>query len=154
MLAAGQSYDVSPVGRLTVANVVLFAVVCIAPAATASPAALQFLRTPSGNIRCALTWGDEPTQLRCDILTGVRPLPPKPASCEFDWGAGYRLDRTGRARITCVSDTAAGPGTRVLRYGTTWRRLGFTCTSRRVGLRCQNTVGHGFFLSRAHSFRF
>jgi hypothetical protein len=43
---------------------------------------------------------------------------------------------------------------RVLRYGTTWRRDGFTCRSRIVGLRCRNASVHGFFLSRQRSYAF
>jgi hypothetical protein len=41
-----------------------------------------------------------------------------------------------------------------LRYGAKWSRGGFTCTSKQIGLRCRNRGGHGFFLSRAHSYRF
>jgi hypothetical protein len=36
----------------------------------------------------------------------------------------------------------------VLAYGETWRKRGFTCYSRAIGLTCRNTQGHGFFLSR------
>jgi hypothetical protein len=34
------------------------------------------------------------------------------------------------------------------------RVSGFSCTSRRTGLRCRNRSGHGFSLSRTRSFRF
>ena len=37
---------------------------------------------------------------------------------------------------------------------TTWRRGGFVCASTKAGLRCRNRSGHGFFLSRQHSYRF
>ncbi len=123
--------------------------------AQSSPASssLIFFRTPSRNINCLATFEHAPS-LRCDINSGVKPLPPRPASCDFDWGAGYFLDRTGRARVSCVSDAAASPTAKVVAYGTTWRRAPFTCTSKRIGLRCTNASGHGFFLSRAHSYRF
>jgi hypothetical protein len=61
---------------------------------------------------------------------------------------------TGRVHVTCHGDTAIDPHARVLRYGTTWRGGGFTCTSKTTGLRCRNRSGHGFFMSRQHSYRF
>ena len=124
----------------------------LVPTAGGSPAASAFFRTPSRNIWCA--WTSTEAVLRCDILSGVRPLPPRPPSCDFDWGAGYRLARTGAARILCVSDSVVASSARVVRYRQTWRGGGFTCTSRTIGLRCRNTAGHGFFLSRQRSFRF
>jgi len=36
------------------------------------------------------------------------------------------MNRTGRVAITCHGDTAILPNARVLRYGTRWRRAGFT----------------------------
>jgi uncharacterized protein DUF6636 len=39
-------------------------------------------------------------------------------------------------------------------YGGKWSRGGFTCLSRKAGLRCRNRSGHGFFLSKQHSYRF
>jgi hypothetical protein len=56
--------------------------------------------------------------------------------------------------VTCHGDTAIDPHAPVLAYGKTWRRNGFTCTSKAIGLRCTNTSGHGFFISRARSYRF
>ena len=61
---------------------------------------------------------------------------------------------SGHAHVSCVSDSVHSPSARVLRYGTTWRRDGFVCRSSRAGLRCRNASGHGFFLSRQHSFAF
>jgi hypothetical protein len=130
---------------------VVAVLVVIAAPARAEPAS-YFFRTPSKNIYCA--WLSASPVLRCDILSGVRPLPPKPPSCDFDWGAGFDLRRTGRARILCVSDSVVTSAAKVLRYGQTWRRGGFTCISRTVGLRCRNSSSHGFFLSRQRSYRF
>jgi hypothetical protein len=110
----------------------------------------EFFRTPSKNIRC----GYFARQLRCDIASGLRPLPSKPTSCDFDWGQTYFLSRTGRAAIGCVSDSVFSPTARVLSYGTTWRKGGITCRSRATGLRCMNAIGHGFVMSRARSSRF
>ncbi len=115
---------------------------------------LVFFRTPSRNIGCVAssTFG---AYLRCDILSGLKPRPPKPARCTLDWGFGYTVKTTGRTFQTCAGDTAYSPGAKVIRYGATWNVLGrFRCTSRRVGLRCSNRSGHGFFLSRERSYRF
>ena len=109
-------------------------------------------RTPSGNIGCAyLHLSSQPVVLRCDIRSGVRPLPPRPKSCSLDWGVGYVMQQRGRAHVLCASDTVADPKAKVLAYGQT-RHLGvFVCTSTRAGLRCANATGNGFFLSREHS---
>jgi hypothetical protein len=60
----------------------------------------------------------------------------------------------GRARIVCASDSVFSPALRRFPYGTTWRRNGFTCTVRKIGLRCVNRSKNGFFLSRQRSYRF
>ena len=125
----------------------------ILAAAGSAGAGIVSFRMPSRNIECAEFTGTRAT-LRCDIRSGVKPLPPKPASCEFDWGAGFVMGRRGRAHVSCVSDSVHSPSARLLRYGTTWRRDGFVCVSRTTGLRCRNAAGHGFFLSRRHSFAF
>ena len=144
MLAAG--YDRS-VRRLVVA------ICALGATAGAAHGGIVSFRMPSGNIYCAELTGVRAT-LRCDIRSGVKPLPPKPASCRFDWGAGFTMGRRGRARVSCVSDSVYNPSARVLRYGTTWRRDGFVCVSRPAGLRCRNASGHGFFLSRRRSYAF
>jgi hypothetical protein len=53
-----------------------------------------------------------------------------------------------------AGDTAVDKRAKVLRYGSKWSRGGFTCASRRTGLRCRNRSGHGWFLSRPHSYKF
>jgi hypothetical protein len=121
-------------------------------AAIVFAAASGFFQTPSRNIGCA--YDSSPAFLRCDIRSGLKPRPPKPRNCPLDWGDSYELAPTGRALYTCHGDTAIDPTSRVLKYGTRWSRGGFTCASRKAGLRCSNRSGHGFFLSRAHSFRF
>jgi hypothetical protein len=54
---------------------------------------------------------------------------------------------SSRAKTFCAGDTALAQGP-ILAYGAKLRILGFTCLSRRDGLRCTNRAGHGFFLSR------
>jgi len=105
--------------------------------------------TPSHGIGCVYS----NNVLRCDVTGGVVPLPPRPKSCELDWGQGYWLKPTGRAAVVCAGDTALG-ATTIVRYGTIWRHGAIACASSPDGLRCTNADHHGFFLSRggAHSF--
>lgn len=113
-------------------------------------------RMPSGNIYCAYEhFSFAPIDLRCEIRTKVRPLPPKPASCgDAAWGEGYSMRQRGPARILCISDTVYDPKAKVLAYGTT-RQFGiFRCSSSAAGLRCVNSTGDGFFLSKQHSYTF
>jgi hypothetical protein len=137
--------------------VVLLCVV-LAFASSAAAAGLVVFQTPSKNIGCAylpaMSRGDVPT-LRCEIGSGLRPLPHHPHRCiQGDFGQAVAMTRRGRAAAICISDTVRTPSARVLRYGRTLRVGGFTCTSRRTGLRCTNAAGHGWLLSRQHSFLF
>jgi hypothetical protein len=112
-------------------------------------------RMPSGNVYCAYEhYSFAPKDLRCEIRSGVKPLPPKPSWCDVDWGAGFAMRQTGLAHILCVGDTIYDPKAKVLAYGRTWTGGGFSCTSQVAGLRCTNPRGHGFFLSRGHSYAF
>jgi uncharacterized protein DUF6636 len=129
-------------------------VVVLTPSAAPASTVISF-RTPSGNIGCVYASGLGPApSLRCDIRSGLRPRPPRPRGCDLDWGDSYDLGRTGRATVTCHGDTAILPRARVLRYGSSWTRSGFVCTSRVSGLRCRNASDHGFFLSKQRSYRF
>jgi hypothetical protein len=119
-------------------------------------AAIYFFRTPSSNIGCL--YSAEPgaggPYLRCDILSGLKPAPKRPKGCTLDWKYGYRLRPTGPALTVCAGDTAVNRRAKPIPYGGKWSRGGFTCLSRKTGLRCHNRSGHGFFLSKQHSYRF
>ena len=117
---------------------------------------IVFFRTPSGNIGCVYAPAEQGRQasLRCDIRSGLRPKPARPARCDLDYGDSYELPRSGRAIVVCHGDTALDPHAPVLAYGRIWRRGGLACSSKAVGLRCTNARRHGFFMSRAHSYRF
>jgi hypothetical protein len=127
---------------------------------TATGAALaasgaETFRTPSGNIYCAYEhYSFAPIDLRCEIRSDIKPLPPRPRACNADWGAGYAMRQTGRPYVLCISDTIYDAKARVFPYGTTWRGGAFSCSSKTTGLRCTNRSGHGFFLSRERSFAF
>lgn len=106
--------------------------------------------TPSKNIYCTYFKGDGPTSLRCDIQKVSNRLPPRPRDCDLDWGRAFEVTEGARtASRICVGDTVADPGVRVLPYGQTWQRGGFTCQSSESGLTCRNANGAGFELSRA-----
>lgn len=130
------------------AGLVAITVLLAAAAPTPADAASAYFETPSRNIACAWFSGYGGV-LRCEIRSLLRPMPPRPASCDVDWAYGISIGRTGRARVLCAGDTIRRTGNvRVLAYGTTWRRGGFRCASAVIGLRCTNASGHGFFLSR------
>ena len=113
-----------------------------------SAAPFPGFHTPSRNIYCGYNApsGGYPASLRCDVLSGLKPEPRR--RCELDW-TGLAMSPTGRGEAVCAGDTIADPRLRVLAYGRTWKHAQFTCVSKRTGLTCRNTRGHGFFLSRA-----
>jgi hypothetical protein len=131
--------------RLVALAVLLGALAAAVPAS----AAVSF-HSPSGNIRCVIA---PKTYTRCDITSRAWRPPPKPRTCEFDWGNTLEVGLRGRGKFGCVSD-AIDPG-RVLPYGESITRGRFRCRSRTSGMRCVNTRnGHGFALSRQRVGRF
>ena len=129
----------------------LLAAVLLLAVPAAADAKYKDFRTPSGNIGCGFI--DDPQYLRCDILQSSD-IPPKPASCDLDYGHAYGLKRRGRTQILCHGDTVLRRNAPVLRYGRTKHLGNFTCESKRTGLTCFNLAGHGFVLSRANIRRF
>jgi hypothetical protein len=118
-------------------------------AASQASAAVSF-HSPSGNIRCVIA---AKVYTRCDITQRDWRPPPKPRTCDFDWGNTLEVAFRGRGKFGCVSD-AIDPG-RVLAYGESIQRGRFRCRSRRSGMRCMNTRNrHGFALSRERVRRF
>ena len=106
-------------------------------------------KTPSSNIFCSIYAIDGNWEIRCDILETTNRPPPRPADCNLDWGNAFFMTPTGRASRICHGDTVANPNYPSLAYGQTFRYQGFTCVSRTIGLRCTNSRGRGFELSRA-----
>jgi hypothetical protein len=127
----------------------------LALAGTAHAAVFAF-RTPSSNIGCVFNSdpGFGGVFLRCDILSGLKPAPTRPRGCTLDWKYGYRVRPTGKTLTVCAGDTAVNRRAKVVPYGARWSKGGFTCLSQKAGLRCRNRSGHGFFLSKQHSYRF
>lgn len=143
--------------KLAAVSISAFAAALFAGVVLAAPTVgIATFRTPSGNIGCVYAPAEPGlgASLRCDIRSGLRPKPARPRKCDLDYGDSYELFKTGRPVVTCHGDTALDPHAPVLTYGRVWRRNGFTCTSKSTGLRCSNATGHGFFMSRRHSYRF
>lgn len=114
-------------------------------------AGAPILRTPSGNIECTL----DPSKgfgVVCNAIKHAWTLPPKPASCEFEWTDAVFLQPAGRPRFWCSSNAAIYSGEAWPRfdfpYGAAVTSSGITCTSRVSGVTCTNRDKHGFFLSR------
>lgn len=106
---------------------------------------LESFVTPTQNIGCSLA-GDV---ARCDIDERSWSPPPRPASCDVDWGQGILVDDTGKGRFVCAGDTSRDLSAPVLAYGEDSRVGDFNCASRPNGVTCENrSTGHGFLLNR------
>src|SRR5262245_40404016 len=104
---------------------------------------MVYFQSPSHNIACVIVSDG----VRCDIRKHSWVAPPKPASCDVDYGGGLSLTDHGKGHYTCAGDTLLGSG-KVLPYGRS-RTLGdFRCTSKKSGMRCVNERNrHGFLLA-------
>ncbi|MCK5756621.1 MAG: hypothetical protein KAH46_28340 [Mycobacterium sp.] len=129
--------------KLVVAAAAVGAIGCLGlPTAGAD---LVGFTSPSGNIGCILSDGT----VRCDVAERDWAPPPRPSDCpDFtDYGQGITLGTTGRASFVCAGDTALGSGP-ALPYGQFEAGGGVSCTSEPSGMRCSNSDGHGFTISR------
>ena len=101
--------------------------------------------SPSGNLGCMLS----EDLLRCDIAERDWSPPPRPADCPGDtgYGQGISIEPTGPASFVCAGDTTLGGGP-ALAYGEFRAGGGMSCTSTPSAMRCSNSEGHGFILSR------
>ena len=131
-------------------KLVLLAGIVAALAAAAPASAATSFHSPSGHIRCVI---DGTSFTRCDITNHDWSPPPKPRSCDFDWGDSLQVGVRGRGRFRCVSDSVDSG--RTLGFGQSIKRGRFRCTSRTTGMRCVNVRnGHGFAVSRQRVRRF
>ncbi len=128
--------------RLSMAAVLASAALFCAPVAGAH---IVGFTSPSGNIGCMLS--DD--LLRCDIAARNWSPPPRPAACpaDTDYGQGILVHPTGPATFVCAGDTALGGGP-AMAYGEYQAGGGMSCNSESSGMRCSNSDGHGFILSR------
>lgn len=114
--------------------------------------ATPILRTSSGNIECLVDTGND-FGVVCTAREHSWTLPPKPASCEFEWTDSVWLEPAGRPGFWCSSNAAfSGPNAYWPRYdfpyGSAVAGGGVRCASSEAGVRCTNRDGHGFTLSR------
>ena len=104
-----------------------FALISLGVALLAAPAAAQAspFQSPSGNIGCFIN----KRAVRCDIAQKDWPTPPKPKSCQVDYGDGLQLASAsvGRSSAPATPTLHQGP---VLDYGQKIRRGRFRCKSR------------------------
>jgi len=125
------------------------AVLVLATAADATAATVQF-KVPSGNIGCIV----DSLGARCDINKRSWKPPPKPRSCDGDYGQGLAVEKRGRGDLVCAGDTVLF-GRKTVGYGDSVTRGRFRCRVKRSGVRCVNTRSrHGFSLSRQGYSRF
>jgi hypothetical protein len=137
------------VGKRTAIPVaIVLALFVVAPS---SASAFRLFQSPSHNIGCAIS---KKFGVRCDIAEHDWPTPPKPASCELDYGGGLEVGRRGKGHFVCAGDTLLNQGA-PLPYGNVIRRGRFKCKSRVISMRCTNIRnGHGFSLAREFARRF
>lgn len=130
-------------------------VVCAPASAGGDDGVFRMLHTRGGVIGCQYASGGSLPQavLRCDIRGGLKPRPPRPASCRSDqfelvWAVGIVLQTRGKAQVVCAGDTTLGARGRLLRRGSLFRAGGISCHALAAQtLACANAHGHGFVLS-------
>ncbi len=124
--------------------VAVVAVALLGLATAASASALKLFESPSGNIGCVMS----EEGVRCDIAQHSWKSPPKPKSCDVDYGGGVAVDTKGKAGFVCAGDTTLHQGP-ALPYGSAITKGRFRCLSEEAGMRCVNRRnGHGFFLAK------
>jgi hypothetical protein len=122
----------------------LVALVGVLALAVPAAASLVGFQSPSGNIGCYMNGKG----VRCDIVKRDWAPPPKPPSCELDWGQGVFVGRHGKASVVCAGDTAINEE-QVLGYGESISRGRFRCVSKETKMKCVNERSdHGFKLSK------
>ncbi len=104
-------------------------------------------QTPSKNIHCAGFSDANGTSLRCDILKNTAQIPARPKDCQLDYGSAFEMTLKGKSQRLCYGDTVADAYP-ILQYGTTWKWLGFVCSSSTTGVRCSNVSKHGWQISK------
>lgn len=124
--------------------------------------AVDFFRTPSSNIQCALLRRTDASGngVRCAVLSGHRGTDNLNSTWPY-----FTLFNRGGARFERDDDYPDAGLVPKIPYGKTWAMVGGTpkvgplrgainCTSRKTGLTCRNRDGHGFTLSAQRQRRF
>jgi hypothetical protein len=134
------------------------------PAGSSAGTGIQFFHTADGNIQCAAVKRVKksrkkhrsalPGGARCDVKSHTWTAPPKPNSCDLDWGSGVDVGDKGPGQYVCAGDTVADqPKSFVLTPGVIVVVGRYSCTIPSTDpnvVRCSNTgTGHGFEVSAA-----
>ena len=104
-------------------------VAMLAFAASANAFSVTFFQSPSGNIGCAIGGGG----VRCDIREHTWTTPPKPDTCDVDYGQGVAVGRGGEANFVCAGDTALDPDAGPSNTASGSRTNRFRCSSKHDG---------------------
>ncbi len=119
------------------------------------PADVQFTHfaSPSGNIACVITSSGDGAlvarSVRCDVNERNWSPPPRPASCNLDYGHGVVLDVDEGAQLICAGDTTLGRHSEPLAYGDAITAGPLRCESAESGITCRDgDSGRGFSISR------
>ncbi len=135
----------SVVGTVTGPSTTVATVVGLPSGADRSDTGPVSFISPSKNIGCVIT----ESRARCDIKEHDWQPPPKPSTCNLDWGSALTVAAQGAGEFRCVGDTAIGGVTTVLVYGSLSRHGPFECRSEATGMECVNLdTGHGIAVSR------
>lgn len=97
-------------------------------------------RTPGRAAYCGLSEGEGPAVLLCWTPND-------------GFGIWMRVHSRPRHDYNKNDRGFYDDSARVLRFGQTWIKLGFRCTSRSTGLTCTNRAGHGWWLGRYKGYR-
>jgi hypothetical protein len=116
----------------------------VAAAAFAGVAQAKRFVTDDGNISCIM----RSHFVRCDVTKHKWTAPPKPKSCEFDYGGTLVITEKGKSDFGCVSDATGA----MTQYppGSKFRTGPNVCRLRKHGkVICRNDdTGHGFNVGR------
>jgi len=122
----------------------------------------DYFSSPTKNINCIYekSRGNiKITQVRCDIMQFKPTLKLKAVEteesieifghCTKDKMRAFVIDLDSVAtNVFCPSDAPIALNQPIIPYNSSWQKNGFICVSQTSGMRCQNNLGHGFFLSR------
>jgi hypothetical protein len=90
------------------------------PATSSAGSSVRFFHTADGNIGCGLVKPAKknkkkrrsalPGQARCDVKNHTWVAPPRPRTCDLDWGFGVQVGDKGFPSYVCAGDSV-GSGT-------------------------------------------
>ena len=125
---------------LKVAVLLSLAAACMG-ALAGSASAKKFV-TEDGNVECLM----RAKFVRCDITKHFWESPPKPKSCEFDYGSSLGLNKRGKAKWLCVSDAIGA--NKVATVGEKIEVGPYRCSVRKKGVVCKYGNSGGFKLTK------